>query len=328
MKLGTDRTTVTGAALALALLALAPAPLAARGAAEQDQTDRQTRVLTIGASGSLEIKNVSGDVTVTAGSGNDARIEVTKRSRGKTAEDARRGLQDVTVSIDQQGERATVVAHYPDGRDRRRGDYNVDVTLVVTAPAGTRVTASTVSGNVRVENVKGNLSASTVSGDVALVGVGTVADAKTVSGDVRATDIPNNDSLSLTTISGNILIDRVGARRLDSSTTSGDVTATGLSSERASLRSLSGNVTYSGTLARGGRYELQAHSGNVTFNPSGNVGYELQASTFSGRINAPGTDMTVRSISPGPSGVRATVGDGSATVAITTFNGNVEIRKR
>jgi DUF4097 and DUF4098 domain-containing protein YvlB len=327
MNLCRDRSFVTGAALALAVLALAPAPLAARGAAEQDQTDRQTRVVSIGASGSLEIKNVSGDVTVTAGSGNDARIELTKRSRGKTAADVRRALDEVTVDIEQQGGRVTVVTRYPDGRDRRRNDANVDVTFVVTAPAGTRVTASTVSGDVRIENIKGNLSASAVSGDVSLVGVGTVADAKTVSGSVRATDIPNSDSLSLTTVSGDILIDRVSARRLDGSTTSGEVTATGITSERASLRSLSGNVVYSGALARGGRYELQSHSGNVTLNPSGTVGYELQASTFSGRI-APAADMTVKSISGGPSNVRATVGDGSATVAITTFSGNVEIRKR
>jgi DUF4097 and DUF4098 domain-containing protein YvlB len=326
MNLRSDRSFVTGAAFALAVLALAPAPLAARSAAEQDQTDRQTRVVSIGASGSLEIKNVSGDVTVTAGSGTDARIEFTKRARGKTAADVRRGLDEVTVDIEQQSGRVTVETHYPN-RDRGRNDVNVDITFVITAPAGTRVTASTVSGNVRVENIKGNLSASTVSGDVALVGVGTVADAKTVSGSVKATDIPNNDSLSLTTISGDILIDRVSARRLDGSTTSGNVTAMGITSERASLHSLSGNVSYSGALARSGRYELQSHSGDVTLNPSGTVGYELQASTFSGHIT-PGADMVVKSISPGPSNVRATVGDGSATVAITTFSGNVEIRKR
>ncbi|HVW05214.1 MAG TPA: DUF4097 family beta strand repeat-containing protein [Vicinamibacterales bacterium] len=326
MNLRRDRSFVTGAAFALAVLALATVPLEARAAAEQDQTDRQTRVVSIGASGSLEIKNVSGDVTVTAGSGTDARIEFTKRARGKTAADVRRGLDEVTVDIEQQSGRVTVETHYPN-RDRGRNDVNVDITFVITAPAGTRVTASTVSGNVRVENIKGNLSASTVSGDVALVGVGTVADAKTVSGSVKATDIAGNDSLSLTSVSGDILIDRVSARRLDGSTTSGNVTAMGITSERASLHSLSGNVSYSGALARSGRYELQSHSGDVTLNPSGTVGYELQASTFSGHIT-PGADMVVKSISPGPSNVRATVGDGSATVAITTFSGNVEIRKR
>src|SRR5262245_24685538 len=52
-----------------------------RGGGSQDRnfrtelTDKETRTLSLGATGSLELKNVSGDISVSAGNGRDATIE-------------------------------------------------------------------------------------------------------------------------------------------------------------------------------------------------------------------------------------------------------------
>jgi len=292
----------------------------------QTQTDHETKVLTLGAAGSLELKTVSGDVTVVAGSGRDVRIEITRRARGRTDEDARLGLQRVTVTVDQQGDRAIVATQYPDN-GRRNNNYSVDVTFNVTAPPGTRINAGSISGNVRVENIKADVSMNVVSGNVTLVGAGTVADARTISGNVTVSDVAG-ESLTLGTVSGDISIDRVTARRIEAETTSGTVRAAGVTTDRATLRSLSGDVAYAGTIAKTGRYELQSHSGNVSFDPAGSAGYDLQATTFSGTISPP-RGMTANSVSAGRTrAFHGTIGSGGASVSITTFSGDVRVGPR
>ena len=114
----------------------------AEGAVDQDkdfrveQTDRQTKTLAIGANGSLELKNVVGDITVKAGGGRDATVEIVRVSRGRTDADAKTGLERVTAEVTTRGDRASVTAEYPDDR---HPNYAVSVALTVTAPAGTKL---------------------------------------------------------------------------------------------------------------------------------------------------------------------------------------------
>src|SRR5258708_490147 len=62
-----------------------------------EQTQRETRNLQLGAAGALDLRNVSGDITVTAGSARDVTIEIVRVSRARTDADAKRGLEQVTV---------------------------------------------------------------------------------------------------------------------------------------------------------------------------------------------------------------------------------------
>jgi hypothetical protein len=342
-----DRTQLSLDAMRLAIIGLAatallvsPARRAAAATANRDslptvsdrddeqnqtQTDRETKVLALGANGTLDLKNISGNVIVAGGSGREVRVEITRRSRGRTEDDARLGLQRVTVTFDQQGDRAVVATQYP--REERRNAYSVDVTFTVTAPAGTRINANSVSGDVRVEHMKADVSAHSVSGNVTVAGAGNVVEGRSISGNVSVSDV-NGDSVALGTVSGDLLIDRVTARRIEAETTSGEVRATGVSSDRATLRSLSGTVVYAGAITRGGRYELQSHSGNVSFEPAGPVGYELEATTFSGTITPP-RGMATSSISTSRArAFHGTVGSGGASVSITTFSGDVRVGAR
>jgi hypothetical protein len=94
---------------------------------------------------------------------------------------------------------------------------------------------------------------------------------------------------------------------------------------------MGGDVTYSGTISRSGRYELHTNGGNVTFMPSGNVGFELQASTFAGEIRTEGVPLTLQGsvTGRGPNrSLRGTSGDGSAVVILRTFSGNVVVGKK
>lgn len=313
------------AALLVTAMLAGPRPTRAAAAFDADQSDHQTRTLTLGAAGSLDISNVSGNVVVTAGSGTDTRVEVTRHARAGSDADARAALGGVTVTVDQQGTRGRVAVDYPKSEGRR--NYSVDVTFAITTPPGTRVSVKTVSGSVRVERITGELTLAATSGDVTVTGAGAAIDAKSISGNIAISDAATHDAVAASTVSGDVRLARVTAKSLEAETTSGEVTADAMTADRASLTSLSGEVTYAGAVSRGGRYELKSHSGNVTFTPSGPVGFQLQAATFSGRIVAPGADMAVKSRSSA-SNLQTTVGDGSATVSLMAFSGNVTVGGR
>jgi DUF4097 and DUF4098 domain-containing protein YvlB len=288
-----------------------------------EQSDRRTHSLAIGANGSLELKTISGDISCVAGSGTSATVEVIRRSRGRTDADATLGLAEVRASVDHQGERATVTAVYP--TDRRQPPYSVDVSYVVTAPAGTRVTASSVSGNVTVREIKGDLTAASVSGDVTVSGAAQLSVAKSVSGDLSIRNTTSSGGINLGSVSGDVRIEQVKAPQLGAESVSGGILVTGAAVDRATLKSVSGDIEFNGTIARGGRYEFQSHSGDVRVFPQGPTGFDLQLSTFSGTLRAaPVVNMkTGRAAST----LRGTVGDGSAVLVATTFSGDVTVTR-
>lgn len=284
-----------------------------------ERTDRTTETLQLGPNGSLELRNVSGNITVRAGSGREVVIEIARQSRGRTEADAAQGLRDVRPTVDHRGERATIEMDY------RRNDapYQVSADFDVVAPAGTRVTARSVSGDVSITGIKGDVAAEVVSGDVTITSSGRVSKASSISGDVSLTDIQGSDTLTASTISGDVRMTNIQARRVSVEITSGDVRAQDIRCDSASLKSLSGGVEFSGRLSPNGRYELNSHSGSVHFAAEGPVGFELQATSFSGRIQA--DQVTLTSVSRTRGALRATVGNGSAVVVVQTFSGNVEI---
>jgi DUF4097 and DUF4098 domain-containing protein YvlB len=294
-----------------------------RGDFRRERTDRQTRTLQLGPSGSLELRNISGDVTVTSGSGRDVVIEVTRRSHGRTDGDAEQGLRDVQVRIDAQDQRGTVETVYPRGRQ----SYSVETSYVVTAPPGTRVSAASVSGNVSVRDITADVSAESVSGNVEIHGARRIGQARSVSGSVTITDVDGDSGVTAGSVSGNIALERIKGRRISAEVVSGNITARDVTCDTADLKTLSGNVAFDGRLARGGRYQLTSHSGDVTLTVQGDAGFELQATSFSGNIR-PDRSVTLGSVASGRGTLRARSGDGSAVVVLNSFSGNVTIGRR
>jgi len=289
-----------------------------------EQRDTETKTLQLGANGSLELKNVSGTITVTAGSGRETTVKIERISRGRTDADAKLGLERVTVGVDARGDRATVEPKYP---NENRPPYSVTVNYTVTAPAGTRLTVKSTSGDVTVKGINGEVAVDVVSGGIHITDSNNVSSATTISGDVFVTNANVNGSINVTTVSGNMTLEQIKCRRLSGSVVSGEVHAKDVSCDNAELKSLSGSVDYTGALAKSGRYDLQTHSGNVRLTVTGAVGFELQASTFSGAVRLDPPLQLQRSTLTRKS-ARGTVGDGSAVVTATAFSGDVVIVKK
>lgn len=302
----------------------------ARRAVESDRrqdgaetSDRETRVIPLGAVGFLELKTVSGDITVIAGNGRDVHLEIVRRARARTSDDAQRALAAATVVVDHQGGRASVTTVY---RGDRRMAGRVEVALIATVPAGTRLSATSLAGNLLVRNVKGEVEAALTSGSIQLVNAGHVSSARTISGDITLSDVTSRAGLKVATVSGSIIADRIEADHVELDAATGTIVARNVSANRVTSRTLSGAIEYEGRFVRGGRYEFQSHSGKVQVTGRGS-GFILQASSFSGTIQ-PSATLALKAVTASPQSLRATVGDGSATVAITTFSGHIAIARR
>ena len=288
------------------------------GARRVEQTDTSTQPLPMTASGTLDIRVVSGGITVTAGTGAPT-LQVIKKGHGRTDAEARAAMDRVTVPVETRGGRVHVEPAY-------HGRSDVDVTLVVTVPAGVAVNASTTNGAITISGIRGDVEARTMNGAITLTGVPGLTDARTLNGAITIFDTQSDRALSAESMSGAITFSRVRARRL-SANTSGTVLADGVECGEASLKAFNGSVTYRGSMARNGHYEFRTFNGPVHFEPTGSVGFELDASSYSGSLSVEPPLRLQTSRTSGHS-LTGTVGDGAATVTIVTFNGAVVIGKR
>ena len=283
-----------------------------------EQTERFSRKVRIGRDGRVSISNVSGDIVVTGGSGDEVSIEAVKHTRGDRNE-----LAGVEIIVEERAGRVDVRAEhdrYRSNRGRRGDSASVDFT--VTVPVSASLDVHSVSGSLKVTGVRGAVRAETVSGNVTTADTPNLEHAKSVSGDVSLTGAAAEGDLSAGSVSGNITAKGLKARGLD-------------------LGSVSGSVEYAGAIARNGRYEINSHSGTVRLMLANPSGFELTANSFSGSIRSDlpltigGDSARERDPNRGrrregndAHNMRATFGDGSATLSIRTFSGDIIISKR
>jgi len=300
-----------------------------------EETDRQVQTFKVGADGALDLSNISGDVQVTGGGGNEIRIEAVKRVRHRDASEARRLLQLLRVEAVQIGGRIEVRTLYP-RRNEQSGERGLSarVDYVVTVPVAAAVAVKTISGNAVVAKVDGEVRAETVSGDVSVTATPNVASARTVSGNVMARDVGGANTLSLSTVSGTVTASGLKARSLECGAVSGNIELSGIQVERLLAKSVSGDIEFGAVLAKGGRYEFGAHSGNIRVILASDEGFELDASTFSGSVRSD-FPVTLRSQAASSRDrrdtnrtIRGAYGDAGAILSIKTFSGTVVISRK
>ena len=302
------------------------------GREEQSETIQKT--VRLGNNGELDVSNIAGNIEIKRGGGNDAVIDVVKVSRGRTVEDAKEMLGLVKVDINERGNRVEVRTQYPSDLHifNNRRNINVQVHYTITAPSNTRITARSISGNIRAAEITGELSLVSTSGDIQVVKGKRVSAAKSTSGNVEISDMDSDMPLEAASVSGDIIVHRAKAARMELSTVSGKVIAQDVTSDRLEAQSLSGDVEFTGPFSKGGRYEFNSHSGNVKVAVAGNTGFEIEANSWSGNVESQvamsGGVQTSPGRGPRRKELKGVVGDGSAIVEVTTFSGNVLITKR
>jgi DUF4097 and DUF4098 domain-containing protein YvlB len=304
----------------------------ARGQYREEQTEKISRTL---KASEIDLSNLAGDITITRGGGS-VQIDAVKVARGRTADEAREALRLVSVEISERGPRAEVRAQYPryDDRSRERRNVNVSVHYTVTAPENTRIKASSLSGDITVTDIKGELNLVTLSGDVSVTNASRVIAAKSTSGAVEVVKLRSEIGLEATSVSGSVTLRDSSAPRARLGSVSGDIVVTNVQSNRISAETMSGDVTFTSPLEKNGRYELSSHSGVIRAVPTGDTGFEVDADSFSGDIRSeiPLKDDRQGVAPRGRGGrtrsLRGIFGDGSAILDISTFSGTVVIGRK
>jgi len=171
------------AVLATASLILAAAvPAGADDALRTHDTDLHEA---IGSARSVDIDNLAGSITIAQSADNTVSVHARATSH-------RSDPSIVAVTIRRKGDALVVCAAFPgsscpgahrDSRDNENIDVEVDLTISV--PAGDRVVANMVSGNVVATHLANDVRADVVNGRVRIATSGR-AEAKTVNGSVDA----------------------------------------------------------------------------------------------------------------------------------------------
>jgi len=166
----------------------------------------------IGQGGSISVRNVSGDVTVTGYEGSAVLVLGFKEGPDRDR---------VSVEDNSSGNNVDVRARYPENCDC---DASIRFEVKVPRASYKFEQISSTSGDVDVTGVSGDLLAKSTSGNVTVKGVTGAVNAKSTSGNVHVGEI--NGTVSGKSTSGNVEVEIMqlsGAGDMEFASTSGNV---------------------------------------------------------------------------------------------------------
>ena len=299
-------------------------PAAAPALAKEKYEEKFAKTESLDRAGKVQIFNISGTIEVKSWGENQVKIDAVKVSQADSLDKAKENAAQVTIEVTKTGNILRIETKYPDGKLRRNNNLNVSVNYVIQVPDRADVKVRNVSGSVDLASLGGPVEVDVTSGTVKVASAAQGADLRTVSGTITATDVTGDADLK--TVSGTIKAERIKGS-VAAETTSGGIELADITEAR-SIRAkvLSGYVRYDGTIVAGGRYSLEALSGTIEVRLPASAAFDLEAETFSGKIQ---TDFPITvSGTVSPKEMRGTVGGGGATLRVKSFSGGVKIIKK
>ena len=284
--------------VAIALGLSASAATAAAQSATIDTT------VAIEENGTLSVSIYSGRVSVTAGSGS----RVTIKGRADVEDlNIRRRTNGVRVQLD-------------------HGMHNSRVDLDVTVPVGTRVALEGFTAEFSVRGVKGEATVETLSGPITVVGAVGKVTLESVSGHIEATDIKGD--VTAESVNGRVTVRNVEGD-VTAESVSSNLTISGASARSVRAETVSGALSYDGTIEPSGNYSFTTHSGPLTLAVPANAGATVSLETFNGTVDSdfPVTLESGANRRAGESQFDFRIGDGRARIVLETFNGNIRIQR-
>jgi hypothetical protein len=163
------------------------------------ETETLERTVAFPANGTLRVKNFSGDIRITPGTGANVVLKATRRA-------PREILDRVALEVTSLPSGVTIDANQRDTSQGRRGDDDVvETTMDVQVPASADLDIDTFSSDVTVEGIGADQRIKTFSGEIVVRGLKGEIDAETFSADIRVTlDSAAKGSVSFDSFSGRI----------------------------------------------------------------------------------------------------------------------------
>jgi hypothetical protein len=175
----------------------------------------------------------------------------------------------------------------------------------------------TSDGRVEARRISKAIEATSVGGDMALENTTGRARLTSINGVIEARDlrpVDGSDFLKIKTASGDILLDRIGAPRVDAQT-------------------ISGELRLMGPLARGGAYAFTTTNGDVTMMLPADSSFQLNARISEGGeiitefpLKYKGSATPVSLLQSGR--LLGTYGSGDATISLVSFSGTLRLKKQ
>lgn len=310
----------TAPLLACALAANACMILDAQG---QRAEGSFVRTLTVRGPVDLDVQTGAGSIEVRVGQADTIQVNARVRAWAGDRSDAVARIREIESDppVEQSGSTVWLGARR-EGRDRR-GIFDrwngVSISYVVTVPPETRVRARSGSGDQTLAGVRGDVDASSGSGDIRVDAVGGAVRATAGSGDIYVSG--GTAGVEARTGSGDVVVDGAGPGRTGVGTGSGDVRVAGVRGP-LSLHTASGDIRVEGTPTD--NWNVAASSGDVHVVMTGDTGFDLQASSSSGRIESDAAVTVSGRLSR--RALRGQVRGGGPLVAISTASGNIAVR--
>ena len=254
--------------------------------------------------GVLDLTTFNGDVIVTGWTRQEARV------RALTERGTRWRFTSSRITVDAEGYR---------GRSR-------DSQYEITVPEGVRVMLRSMSGNLKVRGVKGEVDLHTNNGDVEVTDAVARIEMVTLSGDV--TGLRLRGEVEATSLNGTVSLTDVQGRMVRAESTSGSLELVNVVSRNIDVSTVSGEVDFTGPLDPQGQYSFQSHPGTVTLTVPPTTSARFSIETFNGEVDSdfPFTLQPNRERRQGRR-LEFTLGAGEARVTAESFSGGIVIRR-
>ena len=196
-----------------------------------------------------------------------------------------------------------------------------DVNYTITAPRWMPLNLSGIRTDVEVEGSEASVTVETVNGDVKCRGGSGYISLHSVSGSIGLQQAKGrvqvqtvSEGVTLTDVTGDITAETV----------SGDVRLEGIESGNVDISTVSGEVVYDGTIHDAGHYRFSTHNGDVIIAIPDKTNATIAVSTFNGDFDS---SFPVSVTETKRRRFDFTIGSGSAHVELSTFNGDIKLRR-
>jgi DUF4097 and DUF4098 domain-containing protein YvlB len=291
------------------------------------------KTLTVSGPIRIELTNGSGDSQITTGPPGEVRIHGEIQVRAWSDKTGQRRVEEIQSNppVTQDGSLIHI-----GGLSWRSKEVSIDYTI--TVPVDAEIRATTGSGDLEINGLKGPANFTAGSGDIKASKIAGDVQVTAGSGAVELSEI--GGQIQVTAGSGDITLDRIqgdirlqtgsGALevtdpggKLEANTNSGDVTIRGASADIRTHTS-SGDVSVEGNPGANNYWDFHTVSGDVVLQVPPAASFRLYARSSSGEIQAE-VPVSMEGTS-GKHEFRARIGDGKSRVEVTSSSGDISLK--
>jgi hypothetical protein len=159
-----------------------------------------------------------------------------------------------------------------------QGDCQAQADVEMDVPAGATVQAQTREGDIHIAGVAAAYAGSQ-NGDIVIERAVKLVEAGSVGGSISVSD--SSGRISLSSVGGGVEATNISPAQPDDSfevgTVSGDIQLERVGNAKLSAKTVNGNVTMTGPLAKGGHYGFTTMSGDVNLELPADASFQLSA---------------------------------------------------